>query len=339
MPAQKGARRVSRLGLIIPFALFALLVIGWIVIWFFARNTFEQRVDQWVSAERAAGSKVDFKSKSVGGFPFRLELDVTSPDYQRTDGLKWSGERVQLVVQPWNPSHAIFRFPGMSRLTDRRGLTHTFDVRGASAGSVSVVDGDVRRFALKFDEASLLLFGNPYEVDDLTLNFAPRPEAPDDLMIAADWKMIELERAPRDAPYLGNQLGESRFVGEITQFFPALTAANGEPGGFAKALGAAGGKLTIGQGQFAWGPMKLGVKGDLAFAEKGASGVVGVRLEEPDTLKDAMRKAGYWDAMTQFALMPLEDASANGGFLELKIADNQLLLRGEPVFRLPGTGN
>jgi hypothetical protein len=51
-----------------------------------------------------------------------------------------------------------------------------------------------------------------------------------------------------------------------------------------------------------------------------------------------MKKAGYWDAFTQLMLIPLEEASAEGGYLELKVEDNQILLRGEPMMRLPGTG-
>ncbi len=335
----RPTNRVSRLGLFLPLIIGALLVAAYVAFWFVARGKFESLVDERIAAERANGAEISYKSKTIGGFPFRLALNLDDPKLARPNGVKFEGQNAQIIVQPWNPNHIMFRAQGLNRLTNAAGLTHSFDLRGDSVGSVSTAGGKLNRFALKLDDADLIIGGKSYKTDDLALNFAPQAGRPNDLLFTVTWNALEVERVPRDAPYLGKVLGPSQFVGEVRGFFPALEAAGGDVTGAMRKLGEVNGAVELAPSHLAWGPMHLGLKSTLDFADaNGADGQIGVRLEDGEQLKDAMKKAGYWDAFTQLMLIPVEEASVDGGYLELKVENNQILLRGGPMMRLPGTG-
>jgi hypothetical protein len=335
----RDTKRVSRWGLFIPLIIAGLLIAAYTAFWFVARGKFEQLVDERIATERAAGAEISFKSKSIGGYPFRLALDLTDPKLARPNGVQFEGQRVQAIVQPWNPGHVMIRAPGLNRLTNASGVTHSFDLRGASVASVALDKGALSRFALKLDDADLIINGKAYKTDDLTVNMAPQAGRKDDLLFSINWNQLEVERVPRDAPYLGKVLGPSQFSGEVRGFFPALAAAGGDVGGVLRKLGGVSGAIELAPSHLAWGPMHLGLKSDLDFAGgKGATGAIGVRLEDADQLRDAMKQAGYWDGFTQLMLMPVEQSSENGGYLEMQVENNQVILNGSAVMSLPGAG-
>ena len=77
-------RRPSRNWLLIPLVITAVALVAWCAYWFVARDRLLAAVDQAVAAQDAQGRRIEWASRSVQGFPFRLKLvlnqaRVTSP--------------------------------------------------------------------------------------------------------------------------------------------------------------------------------------------------------------------------------------------------------------------
>jgi hypothetical protein len=331
-------RRRSRFWLFAPFLLLIVLIVGYSAYWIYARGEIEQGVDEWVTTERARGAIVDFESRKIGGYPFRFELDVASPRYQPPNAASWEGERLQLVMQPWNWNHIIARAPGRSIVTDRLGIRHTANLDGKSAASLSWTEDGVHRAALELNDVSALIEGHTYTARGFSLNLAPSPETGDNLLVALQWDTLTLDAAPVSAPWLGTEIQASRLIGEVDNFYPAWVRSGGKPENFYDALGQQGGALEIGQALLNWGPLKFGAKGKVTIENGLANGSFGVRIDDPEGLKDALKTSGYWRMQEQATMATLETASADGRFLTFTIDNNKLMVGTVVIGVLPAPG-
>jgi hypothetical protein len=331
-------RRRSRFWLFAPFLLLIVLIVGYSAYWIYARGEIEQGVDEWVTTERARGAIVDFESRKIGGYPFRFELDVASPRYQPPNAASWEGERLQLVMQPWNWNHIIARAPGRSIVTDRLGIRHTANLDGKSAASLSWTEDGVHRAALELNDVSALIEGHTYTARGFSLNLAPSPETGDNLLVALQWDTLTLDAAPVSAPWLGTEIQASRLIGEVDNFYPAWVRSGGKPEYFYDALGQQGGALEIGQALLNWGPLKFGAKGKVTIENGLANGSFGVRIDDPEGLKDALKTSGYWRMQEQATMATLETASADGRFLTFTIDNNKLMVGTVVIGVLPAPG-
>lgn len=335
---KNSGKRKSRWGLFLPITLFAVLVVAYSAYWIVARGVLEDNIDTWIDGERAGGSVVEFSSKRMSGYPFLFELTIEDPIYQIDDTARWEGKVLTLSMQPWNWNHVIVRSPGLNRVTDRAGVRHTVDLDDKSAGSVSWDKTSVRRVGLMINDAPALVDGAAMHLKGFSLNLSPRSESPDDLMIAVQWDEIALQEAPLFAPWLGADLGQSRMVGEVRGFFPALRVAGGNTNRLQGALIRQGGELEVAQLLLDWGPLDLGLKMDAKFIEGAANGSVGVRLDNVDDLRAALEADGSYDLPTKAALSVLESGSADGKFFTLPIKDNGVYIMGQRVAELPAGG-
>jgi hypothetical protein len=103
------AKRPSRLGLYFVPGLIALLTIGATAWWFVAARFADQGFDRWIASEGLAGRHWDCPSRSIGGFPFRIEL--------RCDGFAMNAESGAIktlslggfvaVAQSYDPNHVL----------------------------------------------------------------------------------------------------------------------------------------------------------------------------------------------------------------------------------------
>ena len=71
--------RQSRFWLFAPFALLALVAVGWSVAWFVIRQRTAEGLDLWLAHEAAAGRAWTCADRAVGGYPFRIEIARTVP--------------------------------------------------------------------------------------------------------------------------------------------------------------------------------------------------------------------------------------------------------------------
>ena len=337
MASPTSVKKRSHLGLFVPLLIGLLLVGAWSAWWYIAGTRIHQGVDEWIAARAEEGVDIAYSARSFGGYPFRFEMHFDDPvvnDHVRN--LSWEGERIEFVMQAWNLQHLIGRLPGHHVVTGPDGIRNSLDFTGEAAFSLSWTDAGMRRFGFQSGEADALIGGVLYQVGDLSLNLAPRPESPQDMMVALQWQRIGLEEAPREAPYLGTELGPSRLIGEVRGFFPAHDRAVTQPENPMAAFLETGGGIEVAQLLLDWGPLELGAKADLDFTGGQGDGTISLRLDNVEELRVAMSETGHWTQQEQILVGTLEFASRNGGFLTLSVVDGQIFAGPVAIGYLPG---
>jgi len=101
----------SRLGLFLPSILLLLLVALWSAGWFYIRGRAEQEMDGWLAREASDGRRWTCAERSIGGYPFRLELRCSSLSLARQDG-GFSVGPVTAVMQVYQPRRGIVQVGG-----------------------------------------------------------------------------------------------------------------------------------------------------------------------------------------------------------------------------------
>ena len=74
----KGSRG---LWLIVPWALFGLIALGWVGYWNFVASTAENRINSWVAAQNNAGAQASYLRIVRHGFPVLLRLEIQNISY------------------------------------------------------------------------------------------------------------------------------------------------------------------------------------------------------------------------------------------------------------------
>jgi len=331
-------RKKSRFWLYLPFVLLLILVGAWTGYWLFAKAQIDKGIDQWIADEQTRGAVVEYTAKSLGGFPYRFELVVDDPVYQPVGASRWEGEQLRLVMQPWNWQHVIAYSPGRNLVTDPGGLRQTVTVDKTSAASFSWNSETIERIGLQLGNATALIDGETYAASGFSLNLKPRDGAEDDLMIAVQWDRLVINAAPQGAEFLGDTIGPSRLIGEVRSFFPAWIRSGGDTSRFHRALVEEDGTVEIAQALLDWGPLNLGLKGEIAFDDGRANGSFGVRIDDADELRDALEVSGRLGQQENAMLTMLETSSVDGGFLTFTIKDNEVKMGLIPLGTLPEPG-
>lgn len=104
-------RRRSRLRLFLPFVALAVLAVAWSVGWLFIRARAVSEMDGWMAREAAAGRTWSCPGRTVGGYPFRIEVVCPTLSLSRAD-LSFQLGRTLAVVQVYQPRHAILEAAG-----------------------------------------------------------------------------------------------------------------------------------------------------------------------------------------------------------------------------------
>ena len=324
--------------LIFPFVFLALIIALYSAFWVYMRGQLETGIDEWIKTERARGARIEFKEKTLGGYPFRFALDVKDPTYQPAHGSLWEGETLQLVMQPWNWQHVIGRSPGLNVITDTSGMRHSAMINGKSAASLSWTKDGIRRFGLQLEDMDAVIAGDPLLVKGLSLNLAPLSGNRDDLRIALQWDEVKLPAPLREVQYLGDTLQPSRLIAEIDGFYPALEDAGGDIRQVPTQIIRRGGALHIGQLLLNWGPLKFGAKGDVEAAGGVLNGELKVRIDEGESLQAALEEAGAQREIIA-GVAALNSMSAGGEFLTLPIKDNGIYFLGNKIADMPIDGS
>jgi hypothetical protein len=146
LPHPLPATRRSRVGLFAPFILLGLVVAGWSTAWFLIRDRTRHGIDDWIAGEAAAGRQWTCPNRTVGGFPFRIEVACDSLTLQRPD-LSLSLGPVSAVAQVYQPRHLIAYLDGPLRISAGaveaegtwRGLQASLHLTSAGLQRASVV--------------------------------------------------------------------------------------------------------------------------------------------------------------------------------------------------------
>jgi hypothetical protein len=138
--------RNSRFWLYAPVILLALVAGAWSVGWFLVRDRAVARLDAWLAAEVGAGRQWTCRDRTIGGYPFRLEIVCASLDLQRGPVTATLG-RVEAVAQVYQPRHVI---------TEIEGPLHLTDGRVAVEGTWQLLETSLRGSANGLERASLV---------------------------------------------------------------------------------------------------------------------------------------------------------------------------------------
>ncbi len=95
LPDPPSPRKARRRWLWFPWTLFLLLVVGWTAGWFWLRIEAADRMDASAEALRKAGYTVEWKSRTLGGFPFRLDIALTDVRVAEPSGWGLSAPRLK----------------------------------------------------------------------------------------------------------------------------------------------------------------------------------------------------------------------------------------------------
>ncbi|MGL5447858.1 MAG: DUF2125 domain-containing protein [Rhabdaerophilum sp.] len=146
---------LSRLGLYGPFVLLAIFVVIWSAIWAFGARRVGQVLDDFIAREASRGRDWICPDRSIGGFPFRLQLICAKPQLieRGPNGLQREASLASLTLHGriTSPGHyiALLESPMTFRLDSDRDVTLRWQSARASfragAGSLSELSVEVMK--------------------------------------------------------------------------------------------------------------------------------------------------------------------------------------------------
>jgi hypothetical protein len=151
-------RKPRRLGLYLPWGALVIFAAGWSLAWLWMMNQTQSRLDAGATALRKAGWTVAWDSRHVGGYPFRLDVDVA--------GLRLADPSGWAIAMPALKSEAFAFAPGNWVFVVPNGLTFA----RPEGGPVNVTAGTLRASINGWDQAPPRI---SLEGDDLTFAAAP----------------------------------------------------------------------------------------------------------------------------------------------------------------------
>jgi hypothetical protein len=160
LPEKPPSRKLSRLGLYAPFLALLAAVAAWAIGWSLMRAAVFRHMDAAASDLARTGYRVDWTSRSISGFPFRLDLDIAGPRLRETSGWGLSAPRLKAEAYVFAADHWVIVAPDGVVLTRRVGGPVTV---GATALRASLSDAGAHPPRLS--------------VEGLGLTFAPAPGA------------------------------------------------------------------------------------------------------------------------------------------------------------------
>src|SRR4051794_35576320 len=159
---QQVSARQGRFWLFAPFVLLLLVAVAWSVAWFMIRNRTDAALDTMLANEKRAGRQWTCADRSVGGFPFRIEVACSSLTLQRGD-VSASLGRVEAVAQVYQPRHVITEIAGPLHFTD--GIVTVDGTWRLLETSVHSSPAGFERISLAAEEPNLKITGaTPTEI-------------------------------------------------------------------------------------------------------------------------------------------------------------------------------
>jgi hypothetical protein len=154
-------KRRSRWGLFAAPVLLLIAAIAWSAFWFFAASQVDVQADAWRAHEAKSGRIYDCAKRSVGGFPFRLEISCDSPSVtlasqtaQPANQFTAKLDQILVVAQIYDPKHVIAEFAPPAAITDQSGQSFAANWKLGRA-SVFGLPGVPQRASVVFDAPAL----------------------------------------------------------------------------------------------------------------------------------------------------------------------------------------
>lgn len=182
---QAPAPKPRRLGLYLPFILLGVFAVGWTIVWFISAHAAGRIADGFIAREAERGRTWVCPDRSVGGYPFRIEISCDKPQFvlRRPNMPERQGSLGSLSMHAriLSPGHFIAVMG--SPLTAREAGSTAIEISWTS-GRASVRAGLQSVYELSFDFADA--------------DFAIGPGDRQDIKALAKRIELHLRRSPGD---------------------------------------------------------------------------------------------------------------------------------------------
>ncbi|HEY2659247.1 MAG TPA: DUF2125 domain-containing protein [Caulobacteraceae bacterium] len=101
----------SRFWLYGPYVLLVVAIIAWSVVWMVVSRAATSRMDQAAASLRAQGWTVDWASRRVGGYPFRLNIRLQAPHIAEPSGWSLAAPALEAEAYAYAPGHWVMVAP------------------------------------------------------------------------------------------------------------------------------------------------------------------------------------------------------------------------------------
>jgi hypothetical protein len=282
-------RYSSRFFLYAPFSLFVLFALGTMIWWWLAASALDKRLNAVNGHEIAPGVRVSFASKSVDGFPFRLDtlfrnLRVQFPG---THGpASWQAENFVSHALLYNSNQAILEAAGRQTLTwtGESGAQHMAQFTPASLHADVLGDGTtLTRFDLDIVGLALPDFSAGRAQFHIR-----RDPASDVLDVALSGDDVRL-KAP-EPPQLGSRILHLELDGHLSSAdeFAPLLSGHGQWRAIMERWRKHG-VVAVDRVALKWGKLSLDGAGALALDDqRRLKGLVYLKVEGYESMFGAM---------------------------------------------------
>ncbi|MFD1331866.1 DUF2125 domain-containing protein [Methylopila musalis] len=134
----------------------------WSAFWWYAAGRAEQAADAFMAREAAKGRVYACGERTVGGYPFRIELRCERPSASVRDGenhLTLEAPRLVAVAQVYDPRRMIVDLTGPVGFMDAQGRRGEAAFRTAQASGTATLDGKLERASAVVADPRLTLDG------------------------------------------------------------------------------------------------------------------------------------------------------------------------------------
>jgi hypothetical protein len=285
LPENDHPRKPRRLGLYAPFVLLIVAIAAWSFGWMRMRDEVFRHMDDYARAAAETGWRLDWKSRSLSGFPFRLDLDVSAPRAVEASGWGLSAPRLKAEAFVFSADHWIIVAPEGASLRRRIGGPLTIGARALRASLSDVASHPAR-----------------VSVEGLDLTFTAPPGAAPSPIASAAGLHIHTKAGPSDQGAAYVEIDAARLAGDgalailtgnspvtfkADAIFSHASALTGPGIGPAlNAWSAAGGAVAVRGLSLDWAGARIDTtSGDLALDQGGRlKGRLALRAKPADTL-------------------------------------------------------
>jgi len=155
-------RRYKRWRIFIAPVLLLIIAIAWSGFWLYAASQVGVQADAWRAREARAGRIYDCAKRSVGGFPFRLEITCDGASVtlksqaagQSATPVTAKLGRILVVAQVYDPKRVIAEFTAPATITDQGGQSFVANWKLGRASVFGLPDVP-QRASIEFDAPAL----------------------------------------------------------------------------------------------------------------------------------------------------------------------------------------
>jgi hypothetical protein len=207
LPDPASGRKRRRSGIATPFILLLLVAVLWSGYWWWLRGEAVRRMDDTARQLGEQGYQMTWDQRAVGGYPFRLDIDVTNLRLAEPSGWSLTAPSVKGEAYAYTVGHWVMVAP--------QGVTFT-----RPDGGAVIVQGEALRASLSdFDQRPPRI-----AIEGLNLTFSPEAGAKPYFLSAARQLNLRVMAGP------DNQAGMLLHVGGARMALQGLAARAVEDG-------------------------------------------------------------------------------------------------------------